>query len=111
MKLNVLDIIACPSCKGFPLVLRTLSEGNIASTNTKDVEMCKYYCGYIQKPVNEAKEEINKNYCTKCNCKTIEEGILHCAECDSYYLIRNGIPELIADDLKSAEEIALLVRV
>ncbi len=110
MKLDILDIIACPTCKGFPLNLKILSEaeGDIECINLKNIKLCEYYCGYLQKNIAEDREYIYKNCCTKCNCRSVDEGILHCMECDSYYLIKNGIPKLITDNLKCAEEVELL---
>jgi uncharacterized protein YbaR (Trm112 family) len=44
MKYRLLDILACPMCKGFPLKLTVFEEHSI--TPPEKIRKCELYCGY-----------------------------------------------------------------
>lgn len=103
MKYNILDFIACPLCKHFPLKLREARIGEEVDfiSSFKQPYRCEQYCGYQEKKITDT---IPAMICRECYSKTIEEGILFCENCGALYQIKDGIPKLIPDDLKSKEE-------
>jgi len=76
MKKNLLDILACPIDKFYPLELHEL--------NTRK----EYECG-----TNGEKEEL-----------VIEEGILFCNQCSRFYPIIDEIPIMLPDELRDRDK-------
>lgn len=107
MKFNALDFISCPECKYFPLKLHELVLKD-ASDSSGRYYSCEQYCGYVEQAIADAKPDTLD--CEQCYSKTIEGGVLSCTDCGSLYQIKNGIPRLILDDLKSEQEIQFLER-
>lgn len=105
MKYNALDFIGCPIDKHFPLKLY-LAELRGDSTPSQRCYHCEQYCGYLEKSI--ANSAPSDSDCEQCHSRTIEEGALFCEQCGSLYLVTQGIPKLIPEELKSREEIQLL---
>ena len=105
MKYNVLDFIGCPTDKHFPLKLYVAKGGN-DSKSSPIYYRCEQYCGYLEKSL--ANDTPSNSDCEQCYSKTIEEAVLFCEQCGSLYLVTQGIPKLIPEELKSREEIQLL---
>lgn len=105
MKYNTLDFISCPIFKHFPLKLYVAKLRN-GPTTYRECYNCEQYCGYLGQSIANAAP--SDSDCEQCYSKTIEEGVLFCEQCGSAYLIENGIPKLIPEELKSQEEIQLL---
>lgn len=105
MKYHALDFLACPRDKDFPLKLYQARLKESASTPERHYQ-CEQYCGYMEKDIAGAKPSLE--VCESCAARSVEEGILSCARCGALYLIKNGIPKLILDELKSKEEIDIL---
>lgn len=96
MRYRLLDLLACPICKRFPLELITLEE----TTQTGHVlETCEEYCGLLRKSVSEGKGD-----CKICLTKVVETGILICGGCRRWYPIIGEIPHMLPDELRKAEE-------
>src|SRR5215210_9070646 len=74
MKKRLLDILACPIDKFYPLELFEL---NTRKSNGSDRE----------------KEEL-----------TIEEGILYCSKCNRFYPIIDEIPIMLPDELRDKQK-------
>jgi len=106
MKYNILDFIACPSCKHFPLKLhetKICEEDAISSFDPP--YKCERYCGYRGEKITNV---VAATICKECYSKTIEDGILFCKNCNTSYQIKCGIAKLITDVLKSEDELQYL---
>lgn len=108
MKYNALDFLACPLCKHSPL---KLYEAKLKRDlrNLQKYYNCEQYCGYFEEAMAKARPSTSD--CQRCYSRTIEQGILFCEQCGSLYQIKDGIPKLITDELKSEEEIQFLEEV
>lgn len=102
MKLKLMDIIACPYDKHFPLKIymyntKYFKERNV---NIKTKPLCDLYCARENKKIYEFKELPE---CVKCLKEEVIEGVLYCSKCGRYYPIINGIPVLLSDDLRDQQ--------
>ena len=108
MKYNALDFLACPLCKHFPLKLYEVK----LERDLRELDKyynCEQYCGYLGEVMAKARPSTSD--CRRCYSRTIEHGILSCEQCGSLYQIKDGIPKLIPDELKSEQEIQFLEEV
>ena len=97
MKYRLLDILACPICKHFPLEHYVIEE-NIYGDRVLEEEkpLCELYCGYLSKEVKEIKEFP----CEECFKKEVKTGALYCPNCGRWYPIIDEIPQMLPDELR-----------
>jgi len=94
MKYKLMDLLACPICKHFPLELYVSKKK--AKNRARVFPKCEDYCGYEKKPVREV-----KSYkCGVCSKIEIIEGMLSCPSCKRLYLIEEEIPIMLPDELR-----------
>jgi len=103
MKYRLMDIIACPYDKHFPLKLTIFT---INKYEKRDVKLrrkpaCEIICQYKGKKVDEL-EEIPQ--CEECFKYEIEYGVLYCEKCMRWYPIIDEIPILLPDEYRKKEE-------
>src|SRR5680860_854968 len=107
MKKHMLDILACPIDKNYPLELIEL--------NVKDLE--KEFLkenNYLINNEEEQKNSIKKNKRDKVNQENeikdnekvivIIDGILYCKKCSRFYPIIDEIPIMLPDELREKEK-------
>lgn len=103
MKFRLMDLLACPIDKTFPLKLIVLEEKNVVG-ETKEVKtpVCELYCSLASKTVKElATGEID---CNVCYSKEIVSGVLVCPKCSRWYPIVDEIPHMLPDELRNPRE-------
>ena len=98
MKYRLLDLLACPICKHFPLDLLVLKETPLEEGSRWP--RCEEYCGLLAKPVSE----VERTPCEECYRKEVEEGVLLCSKCGRWYPIIEGIPHMLPDELRDEKE-------
>jgi uncharacterized protein YbaR (Trm112 family) len=107
MKKHMLDILACPIDKNYPLDLIEL--------NVKDLE--KEFLEENNHPINKEEEQnnikkknnrdiVNQENEIKDNEKVIViiDGILYCKKCSRFYPIIDEIPIMLPDELREKEK-------
>ncbi len=100
MKYKLVDILACPECKNYPLELHVEEASNIKNkmqSNTKPE--CELFCSYLNKDV----KSLNGAPCAECNSIDIKKGYFVCNKCNRWYPILDGIPELLPDYMRDAK--------
>ena len=95
----MLNLLACPMCKHFPLELHVFESAKDSKKYEISVPFCDYYCGYLKKYINELGDE--KPPCDECITNDIKAGILVCPGCGRWYPIINGIPLMYPDSKRS----------
>lgn len=103
MKYRLLDILACPYDKTFPLKLIVFKEKRYEHRQFKGTKpVCELYCGLKGKKIEELKpEELN---CEDCLKREIVEGILICPKCNRWFPIKDEIPILLPDEFRKKSE-------
>lgn len=110
MRLRLLDMLACPLDSAAPLDLVCLKSSTRTPGENVFVAPCTTYCAHQKQPI-PANREANQLPCSECNSVVIEEAILTCPACHRWFPVRDGIPVLVPDGLRSErEELALLVK-
>ena len=98
MKYRLLDLLACPICKRFPLKLIVFEETPISGKFRWS--RCEEYCGFEEKRI----EEIGEFKCDQCFTKEVKEGILICDKCGRWYPIIDEIPHCLPPELRNKNE-------
>jgi len=98
VKYRLMDLLACPICKEFPLELKVFAERELDRPPAQ--VKCELYCGYERKPVSE----LEKRPCEACGKKEISGGILLCHACARWYPIMEDIPRMLPDDLRNRNQ-------
>ncbi len=95
MRYALMNLIACPMCKHFPLKLYVFEERVFEKEYEVNVPFCDVYCGRKGKNVSELKQE--ELDCKECVKHDVVTGILICPKCGRWYPIINGIPLMYPD--------------
>ncbi len=102
MKYRLMDVLACPECKAFPLELIVLSERELKDVEAPEGFKCSEYCGLERKPLKELSSEPD---CRACFAREVVEGILYCRSCGRWYPIIDEIPRMLPDHIRQRREI------
>ncbi len=94
MRFALLNLLACPMCKHFPLELKVFEVVKEKRKFTVEVPFCDAFCAYLNKPV---KELTSQPPCEECLMTEIKYGVLVCPKCGRWYPIIDGIPLMYPD--------------
>lgn len=104
LKYRLMDLLACPICKTFPLELVVFSEAPTEVRNEAAKPQCEEYCGYHRRRVAEMKMEKPDFECKGCTQIIIQWGVLTCPKCGRWYPIIDEIPHMLPDELRNERE-------
>ncbi|MEM0096907.1 MAG: Trm112 family protein [Conexivisphaerales archaeon] len=105
MKYKLVDVLACPECKNYPLELHVkevLEASNNIESSTKPE--CELFCSYLNKEI----KSLSNAPCDKCNSTKIVSGYFICNKCNRWYPIVDDIPELLPDYMRETKREAAL---
>ncbi|OYT27011.1 MAG: hypothetical protein B6U95_06800 [Thermofilum sp. ex4484_82] len=99
MKYRLMDILACPYDKNFPLKLYVLEEKIYEKRQFRwdKKPLCELYCEYLKKKIEELSEQPP---CEECIKKEVAEGIIYCEICNRWYPIIDEIPIFLPDEIR-----------
>ncbi|AAY80175.1 Trm112 family protein [Sulfolobus acidocaldarius] len=103
MKYRLLDLLACPICKHFPLQYHIFSYKKI-QREIKDEKkpLCEIFCSFKNININEAKS--SDLPCDECYQYEIVDALLYCPNCKRWYPVIDEIPRMLPDKLRKKEE-------
>jgi uncharacterized protein YbaR (Trm112 family) len=102
VKYRLVDLLACPMDKAFPLQLIVLNE-EAGQPVQRDKVACEIYCSYKERMLQGVPEDWVQN-CRVCLGINIKEGVLSCPQCGRWYPIMETIPRMLPDELRSKKE-------
>lgn len=110
MHYRLMDILACPICKAFPLGLQVLDAAKGEEKHREKVG-CELYCVYNGGLIAHlGKPDLVKD-CEICFSYDLKEALLTCKNCGRWYPVIDSIPHMLPDDLrKEPEDREFLVR-
>jgi len=99
MKYRLVDILACPYDKKFPLELYVFKVEKYEKREVKLIRepMCEKYCAYRGKPVEELE---SAPPCRECMKYEVVEGLFYCDICGRWYPIVDEIPIFLPDEIR-----------
>lgn len=100
MKYRLMDLLACPICKHFPLQLIVISQKKVERSLNENKPLCEIYCAFKQINV----KDLQNPPCEECVTFEIENGVLYCPSCGRWYPIIDEIPRMLPDKLRKKEE-------
>lgn len=95
MRYPLLNLLACPMCKNFPLKLYVIEKKTEERSYSVSKPFCDYYCGRSEKLLTAV--DLNSIDCSSCVREDILYGVLVCVNCSRWYPIVNGIPFMYPD--------------
>ena len=98
MKYRLMDLLACPICKSFPLKLTVFEEYHIAPPDM--IIKCELYCAYH----GDFVDKLGETRCGECYSKEVKSGILECPSCGRWYPVDGDIPRMLPDELRQQQE-------
>ncbi|MEM3425239.1 MAG: Trm112 family protein [Thermoproteota archaeon] len=102
MKYRLMDLLACPIDKDFPLKLIVFQEEERSIGFKHESIICELYCGLNGAIVKDV--GLSAEVCDKCMKREILNGLLICSKCNRWYPIVDEIPQLLPDELRDAKE-------
>jgi len=103
LKYRLMDVLACPICKTFPLQLIVFNEVK-KDSSIVIANPCEEYCGYNKRRIADLKSEGINLDCKGCLQISIAKGIIICQNCNRWYPIIDEIPHMLPDELRNKKE-------
>ncbi|MEM0014797.1 MAG: Trm112 family protein [Zestosphaera sp.] len=95
MRHPLLNLLACPMCKGFPLKLYVVESRVEEKEYSVSKPFCDHYCGRVEKLITDV--DSSSLDCSSCVREDVLHGVLVCGKCGRWYPIINGIPFMYPD--------------
>jgi len=91
LKFRLLDVLVCPKCNGYPLVLLNYATETIETQKKPRAVLCKKFCGMKGK----SPSKVDLNDCETCLSIEVVAGELVCKSCGARYGIYKGVPSFL----------------
>jgi len=94
----LLNLLACPMCRSFPLKLYIFEEVVIDKKFSVRTPFCDLYCASRGAYVKDL--QVGELNCSECVRHDITWGLLYCTKCGRWYPVIDGIPFMYPDELR-----------
>jgi len=102
LKYRLLDLLACPIDKTFPLKFKIITEEKGPEVE-RDKIGCELYCSFKDTMLNNPPSDWVNN-CRVCLGIIIKEAVLICPGCGRWYPVMETIPRMLPDELRSKKD-------
>jgi uncharacterized protein YbaR (Trm112 family) len=102
VKQRLLDLLACPHCKHFPLTLKIIEQESIEVRRQIQEVLCTLYCGRFGGYVKDL--TLSPADCHTCMGIDVKVGVLGCGNCGRWFPIIDAIPHMLPDELRNERE-------
>lgn len=103
MRYRLMDVLACPICKNFPLKLHVFEQIELKVTETPK-NTCELFCAYKNISPETVEKSALLQECIKCLTYNIKWGIIVCEKCQRWYPITEDIPIMLPDEMRKVDE-------
>jgi uncharacterized protein YbaR (Trm112 family) len=104
LKYRLMNYLACPICKKFPLDLLVFEKKKFEFSEKIKEPVCDEYCGYNNEKISTAIKMNKKPPCHECLQNRIVDGILTCLKCERWFPIIDEIPHMLPDELRNKKD-------
>ena len=102
MKYRLMDLLACPMCRNFPLELHVIEEERHEErTVNGKPPLCELYCSYKGSFIKDMEKTPPCNECIKLEIKT---AVIYCRKCGRWYPVIEYIPHMMPDYIREEEK-------
>ncbi|MDT7895790.1 MAG: Trm112 family protein [Desulfurococcales archaeon] len=102
MKYRLLDLLACPMCRNFPLELIVIEERKLQRRELgREKPLCELWCSYLKKDLSKEKIETP---CEECIAIEIVTAVIRCSKCGRWYPVIDEIPRMLPDMYRNEKE-------
>jgi len=104
MKNRLMDVLACPICKNYPLELHVFETTPTKGKTEEPKSTCELFCSYEKVKPSEIDKRVILEQCRQCSGTIIKSGIIICNRCKRWYPIVEEIPVMLPDDLRDVQD-------
>jgi len=102
LKYRLVDLLACPMCRNFPLELHVIEERKLQRRDLgRPKPLCELWCSYLKKDLSKEKVETP---CEECIAIEIVTAVIHCRRCGRWYPVIDEIPRMLPDMYRNEKE-------
>jgi Trm112p-like protein. len=102
VKYRLLDLLACPMCRNFPLELIVIEERKLQRRELgREKPLCELWCSYLKKDLSKEKIETP---CEECIAIEIVTAVIRCSKCGRWYPAIDEIPRMLPDMYRNEKE-------
>ena len=94
MKRRLLDMIACPVCRG-GLDLTVFAESKKPVAPLTSGPACHDWCEHERRPLEQGSIAPDAAACSACYASDVDQAVLTCAACSLVYPVIAGVPRLV----------------
>jgi len=102
LKYRLVDLLACPMCRNFPLELHVIEDRKLQRRDLgRPKPLCELWCSYLKKDLSKEKVETP---CEECIAVEIVTAVIHCRRCGRWYPVIDEIPRMLPDMYRNEKE-------
>ena len=105
MKYRLMDLLACPMCRNFPLKLHVIEEEvhseRKLEERAENKPLCELYCAFKGEFIKNLKEPPP---CEECIKREIKTAVIYCDKCGRWYPVIEYIPHMLPDYIREEEK-------
>ncbi|MDT7888183.1 MAG: Trm112 family protein [Desulfurococcales archaeon] len=102
MKYRLVDLLACPMCRNFPLDVIVIEEKKLQRRELgREKPLCELWCSYLKRDLSKERIETP---CEECISIEIVTAVISCKKCGRWYPVIDEIPRMLPDMYRNEKE-------
>jgi uncharacterized protein YbaR (Trm112 family) len=102
VKYRLVDLLACPMCRNFPLDVIVIEEKKLQRRELgREKPLCELWCSYLKRDLSKERIETP---CEECISIEIVTAVISCKKCGRWYPVIDEIPRMLPDMYRNEKE-------